>query len=342
MNTDSRTPRSVRATLKATGTGLAMLALMAAGPAGSRVDARQTPPAIEGLETVEVRPNVFVIFGAGGNIVVQVGPDGAVVVDTGTAAMADKVLAAIKALTPKPIRYIVNTSADIDHVGGNEKLAAAGVSYNGNTQFTGTAVADVLAREEVLLRMSAPTGEQSPFTSGSWPTETFTMNTKSMYANGEGIQAIHQPNAHTDGDSIVFFRRADVIVVGDIVDLRRFPVIDREKGGSIQGEIAALNRLLVLAIPAMPLTWREERTAIVPGHGRIADHAELVDYRDMITVIRDIVQSLIDKGQTLEQIKAANPTAGFRARYGSDSGPWTTDMFVEAVYRDLISASRKS
>ena len=321
---------------------LALVVLLGTGPWARSLSGQQPPSASDALDTVEIRPNIFVIFGAGGNVVVQVGPDGAVVVDTGTAAMADKLLAAIKALTPKPIRYIFNTSADIDHVGGNEKLAAAGVAYNNNTQFTGAAVADVVAREEVLLRMSAPTGEQSPFTVSSWPTDTFTMNTKSMYVNGEGVQAIHQPNAHSDGDSIVFFRRADVIVTGDILDLRRFPVIDRERGGSIQGEIAALNRLLVLAIPAMPLVWREERTVIVPGHGRVADHTELVDYRDMITIVRDIVQSAIDKGRTLEQIKAANPTAGFRARYGSDTGPWTTDMFVEAVYRDLISASRKS
>lgn len=321
---------------------LAILVLFPTVIAESRVAAQQSVPVGGGLETIQVRPNFFVIFGAGSNIAVQIGPEGAIVVDTGSAGAADQVLAAIKKLTSKPIRYIFNTSADVDHVGGNEKLAQSGVSFNNNAQFLGAPSAEVVAREEVLLRMSAPTGEQSPFATGMWPTETFTMNTKSMYANGDGIQAIHQPSAHSDGDSIIFFRRADVIVTGDVIDLRRFPVIDRDRGGSIQGEIAALNRLLVLAIPPMPLTWMEDRTVLVPGHGRVADHTELVDYRDMITIVRDIVQGAIDKGKTLEQIKAANPTAGFRARYGSDTGPWTTDMFVEAVYRDLVSASRKS
>jgi glyoxylase-like metal-dependent hydrolase (beta-lactamase superfamily II) len=161
-----------------------------------------------------------------------------------------------------------------------------------------------------------------------------------MYLNGEGIQVIHYPSAHSDGDSVVFFRRADVVVAGDILDLRRFPVIDAASGGSIQGEIDALNALLDLAIPAMPLIYKDDRTYVVPGHGRIADHAELVEYRDMVTVIRDRIKSMIDKGLTLEQVKAANPTQGYRARYGADSGPWTTDMFVEAIYRSLTAAGR--
>jgi len=328
--------------LRAAGPCLAALLVLAAGQWAPGVDAQQTSTAPGALEAIEVRPNFYVIVGAGANVAVQVGPDGAIVVDSGSAAMADQLLAAIKKLTPKPIRYIFNTSADADHVGGNEKLAAAGLSYNNNAQFVGGPSAEVVAREEVILRMSAPTGQQSPFSTGSWPTETFTMNTKSMYANGEGIQAIHQPAAHTDGDSIVFFRRADVIVTGDILDVRRFPVIDRDRGGSIQGEIAALNRLLVLAIPAMPLVWQEDRTVLVPGHGRLMDHAELTEYRDMVTIIRDVIQHMIDKGMTLQQVKAANPTEGFRARYGSDTGPWTTDMFVEAIYLDLVGAAKKS
>jgi glyoxylase-like metal-dependent hydrolase (beta-lactamase superfamily II) len=317
---------------------VAML-VVAAGP--SRLTAQQPATPAGRLETIQVRPNVYVIFGAGANITVQTGPEGAIVVDTGEAAMAEQVLAAIKAVTPKQIRYIFNTSADADHVGGNDKLAASGVSFNNNAQFVGGPSAEVVAREEVLLRMSAPSGEQSPFATALWPTETFTQNTRSMYANGEGIQAIHQPAAHTDGDSIIFLRRNDVIATGDIIDLRRFPMIDRARGGSIQGEIEALNRLLVLAIPAMPLVWQEDRTVLVPGHGRLADHAELVEYRDMVTIVRDLVQHMIDKGMALDQIKKANPTDGFRGRYGADAGPWTTDMFVEAVYRDLAARPKK-
>jgi cyclase len=276
-----------------------------------------------------------VIFGAGGNVAVHAGDDGLIVVDTGAAAMAERVLAAVKAISDKPIRYIINTSADPDHVGGNDVLAKAGVSLNPNAFNAGGENAAVLAHENVLLRMSAPTGQTSPFPVETWPTETYTARSKSMYVNSDGIQVIRQPAAHTDGDSIVFFRRADIIVTGDILDLRQFPVIDIAKGGSIQGEIDALNRLLDLAIPAMPLVYKEPRTYLVPGHGRIADHAEVVEYRDMVTVVRDVVQSMIDKGMTVEQVKAANPTEGYRKRYGADSGAWTTDMFVEAVYKGL-------
>ena len=295
----------------------------------------QNPPGQQRLESIQIRPNVHVLFGAGGNITVHTGADGAVVIDTGTTQMADNVLTAIRRLTPLPIRYIVNTSADPEHVGGNEKIGAAGVAFNNTTQFIGGPSAEVVAREEVLLRMSAPSGEQAPFATALWPTETYTQRVKSMYVNDDGIQIMHMPSAHSDGDSVVFFRRADVIAAGDIIDFRRFPVIDRVRGGSTQGEIDALNRLLVLAIPPMPLVYKEGRTLLVPGHGRVIDHAELVDYRDMVTVIRDVIQDGIRKGRSLADIKAANPTAGFRAQFGSDTGPWTTDMFIEAIYTDL-------
>jgi glyoxylase-like metal-dependent hydrolase (beta-lactamase superfamily II) len=294
----------------------------------------KAPPG--GLETIQIRPNFYVIFGDGGNIAVQVGVDGVVLVDSGTADKADQVVAIIKKLTDKPIRYIINTSAEPDHFGGNEKIAAVGNAFVNLAQFAGAPAADVLAREEVSLRLSAA---DPPLPAGDMPTETWTMQTKSMYVNGDGIQMIHAPAAHADGDIVVFFRRVDVIVAGDIFDLRRFPFIDVANGGTIQGEIDALNRLLVLAIPPVPLTYKEDRTFIVPGHGRIADHAELVDYRDMLTVIRDVIESQIKKGMTLEQIQATNPTAGYRARYGADTGPWTTKMFVEAVYKSLMSGA---
>jgi glyoxylase-like metal-dependent hydrolase (beta-lactamase superfamily II) len=156
-----------------------------------------------------------------------------------------------------------------------------------------------------------------------------------MYLNGEGIQVIHEPAAHTDGDTIVFFRRGDVIATGDIIDTTRFPVIDVEKGGTLQGEIDALNHLMDLSIPNLPIQWNPDRTLLVPGHGRVLDKIDLLEYRDMVTVIRDRIQELITQGKTLEQVKAANPTLSYRRRYGSDSGPWTTDRFVEVVYKEL-------
>jgi glyoxylase-like metal-dependent hydrolase (beta-lactamase superfamily II) len=294
----------------------------------------------QALETIQVRPNVHVIFGGGANVTVHVGADGIILIDSGAAATASQVLAAVKAISPRPVRLIINTSADPDHVGGNEALAKGGFSINPNAFNAGTRMAGVVAHENVLNRMSAPSGQQPPFPVGAWPTETYIARTKSMYLNDEGIQIIHKPAAHTDGDSIVFLRRADVIVTGDVVDLRHFPVIDRARGGSVRGELDALNDLLELAIPAMPLIYKEGRTLLVPGHGRISDHAEVVEYRDMVTVVRDRIADLIRKKKTLNEIRAANPTQGYRQRYGADSGAWTTDMFVEAVYQDLAGAER--
>ena len=318
------------------GASLVALAMMLAASQPSHAQVGQPRPGGDtAVETIQIRPTVYVIFGAGSNIVMHVGEDGVILVDSGSAAAADQVLAEVRKVTKAPIRLIINTSADADHIGGNERIAREGVNLNPNAFNSGDRAAGVLAHENVLNRVSAPTGQQAAFPIGSWPTETYISRIKSMYLNDEGIQVIHHQAAHSDGDSIVFFRRADVVVTGDIIDLRRFPVIDAAGGGSIQGELDALNALLELAIPAMPLIYKEGRTFLVPGHGRIADHAEVVEYRDMVTVIRDRIQSMIDKGMTLDQVKAANPTQGYRARYGSDTGPWTTDMFVEAVYKGL-------
>ena len=297
------------------------------------------------LEVLELRPNFYMIAGAGGNIGVQVGADGVVVVDAGSADSADAVVAAIKKITSKPIRYIINTSADPDHVGGNAIVAKAGQTlFTGNggaglaTNFLGGG-ASILSVEQVLTRMSGPTGKPSPFPIDAWPTETFNQSRKYMYLNGEGIEVFHQPSAHSDGDAIVFFRRSDVIVAGDVFDTRHFPVIDVAKGGSIQGEIAALQKLVDTAIPSVPIVSREEGTLVIPGHGRICDQLDVVDYRDMVTIIRDRIRDLMKQGLTLDQIKAASPARGYIRRYGSDTGSWTTNDFVEAVFRSLSARS---
>jgi glyoxylase-like metal-dependent hydrolase (beta-lactamase superfamily II) len=303
----------------------------------------QRAPASE-IEVVQLRPSIYVIGGAGGNIVVQIGPEGVILVDSGSTAMADEVLAAIAKLTPLPIRYIINTSMDADHVGGNEVLSKAGLSILPGAVAAGAGLGDdvlanfgyasVLAHENVLTRMSEA---EPPIPSVFWPTKTFAYRMYSMYLNGEGIQVIHQPAAHTDGDVIVFFRRGDVIATGDLIDTTRFPFIDVERGGTLQGELDALNRLMDLSIHNVPLLWYPDRTFLVPGHGHVYDKLDLLEYRDAITIVRDRVQALIDQGMTLAEVQAANPTLGYRSQYGRDSGPWTTEMFVAAVYNELAA-----
>jgi cyclase len=306
--------------------------------------AQQRPAARAGdqaaLDTVQIRDNVWAIFGAGGNVTVHVGEDGVMLVDSGSEAMAEKTIEAVRAITKAPIRMIINTSADLEHVGGNDKVGAAGVPINPDN-FTDEERATVLSHENVLQRMSVPKNRNDkPAPTGMWPTETFTSRYRSFYVNNDAVQVIRQLGAVSDGDVLVHFRRADVIATGDIVDLRHFPVIDAAKGGSIQGELEALNRLLDLTVPPMPLVLKPGRTLVVPGHGRVSDYGELVDYRDMVTTIKDIIEDMVKKGMTLEQVKAANPTAGYRKRWGSDSGPWTTDMFVEAIYNGLKQGAK--
>jgi glyoxylase-like metal-dependent hydrolase (beta-lactamase superfamily II) len=242
-------------------------------------------------------------------------------------------------VTPQPIRYVINTSADPDHVGGNEAVAKAGKTLftqggiGVNADFLGGA-ASILSVEQVLMRMSA---SASRYPIGAWPTETFNQSRKYMFLNGEGIEIFHQPAAHTDGDAIVFFRRSDVIMAGDIFDTTRFPVIDIAKGGSIQGEIVGLQKLVDTAIPSVPIVSREDGTLIIPGHGRVCDQLDVVEYRDMVTIIRDRIRDLIQQGLSWKQIQAASPARGYLRRYGSETG---ANDFVEAVYRSMSESGK--
>jgi cyclase len=337
-------------TYRRTAVWLAAAVMATLSSAGQRPAAQERPSG--GLSVVQLRTNFYLLGGAAGNIVVQIGPEGVVLVDSGSTENADRVLAEIRRLTPLPIRYIINTSMEGDHVGGNEKLARAGLSILAGNIVAGAGLsedlitngggASVLAHENVLTRMSAPTGREPAFPLAFWPTKTFAFHQYSMYLNGEGIQVIHQPAAHTDGDTIVFFRRNDVIATGDVIDTTRFPVIDVKKGGTIQGEIDALNRLMDMSIHNLPIQWYADRTLLVPGHGHVYDKLDLLEYRDAITIVRDRIQSLIAEGKSLDQVKAANPTLGYRSQYGADTGPWTTDMFVEVIYRELSAKRGKS
>ena len=321
---------------------LPIVVLLVLGAWSERASAQRTPP--PAIEVVQLRENFYVIGGAGGNILVQIGPEGVILVDSGSTARADEVLAAIAKITPLPIRYIINTSMDADHVGGNEILSKAGLSILPGAVAAGAGLGDdvlanfghasVFAHENVLTRMSEA---KPPIPSTLWPTKTFFYRLYSMYLNGEGIQIIHTPAAHTDGNVIVFFRRGDVIATGDVIDTTRFPFIDVARGGTLQGELDALNRLMDLSIHNVPLLWYPDRTFLVPGHGHVYDKLDLLEYRDAITIVRDRVQDLIDQGKTLAQVQAADPTLGYRSQYGTDSGPWTTEMFVAAVYNELVA-----
>jgi glyoxylase-like metal-dependent hydrolase (beta-lactamase superfamily II) len=325
---------------------LSITALLVLGAWTERASAQRMPPS--SVEVVQLRENFYVIGGAGGNVVVQIGPEGVILVDSGTAAMADEVLAAIRDITPLPIRYIINTSGDADHVGGNEVLSKAGLSILPGAVAAGAGLGDdvlanfgyasVLAHENVLTRMSSAEPAISP---RLWPTKTFYYRMYSMYLNGEGIQVIHQPAAHTDGDVIVFFRRGDVIATGDLIDTTRFPFIDVERGGSLQGVLDGLNRLMDMSIHNVPLLWYPDRTLLVPGHGHVYDKLDLLEYRDAITTIRDRVQDLIDQGMTLAQVQSVNPTLGYRSQYGTDTGPWTTEKFVAVIYDELVAKKEK-
>jgi cyclase len=292
------------------------------------------------LEVLEVRPNFFMIAGAGGNIAVQVGTDGVVVVDAGSVANAAAVVAAIARITPQPIRYVIDTGPDADHVGGNEVLSKAGDQFYPGTRTAASrpdalrSVASILAAEGVLRHMTVSSDPTR--TPVGLPTESFHYAKKFLYLNDEAIEVLHQPAAHSDSDVFVFFRRSDVVVAGDLLDTRRFPVIDIARGGSIDGEIAALNRLSELAVASVPIVSREAGTIVIPGHGRLYDQFDVIEYRDMITIIRDRVRQLVNDGRSLEQVKAARPAKGYEGRYGNAGGDWTTDTFVEAVYRSLV------
>jgi cyclase len=292
------------------------------------------------VNVLHVQGNVHMVVGAAGNVALQLGNDGVLLVDAGSEQMSDQLIATVrqmsKPVTSKPLRYILNTHFHADHTGGNAKLRASGTTITGgnvagNIQDASQGAA-IVAHENTMNKMSAPTGAQAPTPTAAWPTDTYFGDEKHVFFNGEAIQMFHPKSAHTDGDSIIFFRRSDVVATGDIYMTTNYPIIDLQNGGSINGVIDALNFILDLTIPA---DKQEGGTMVIPGHGRLSDEADVVEYRDMVTIIRDRIRDMIKKGMTLEQVKAAKPTRDYDPLYGSTTGFWTTDMFVEAVYKSL-------
>jgi glyoxylase-like metal-dependent hydrolase (beta-lactamase superfamily II) len=330
------------------------------------------------VHVLPVQGNVFMLVADGTNIAASIGKDGIMVVNTGAAQMSEKVLAALNEVaksfvnapapntcfgancpsvfgapgwsspyfnafiaSPRPpqgLRFVINTSAAADHVGGNDKLAAAanfkragtGGGFGGAVRDLGTS-ATIVAREEVLDRL---TNGKPSAPEAAWPNDTYFDEFYKLteYVNGEPVILYHAPKANTDGDSFVLFRHSEVIAAGDLLSSVSYPLIDIDKGGTIQGVIDGLNRILDIAVPeyrGQGGTW------IVPGRGRLSDTADVASYRNMLVIIRDRIADLKKKGMSLEQVKAAHPTLDFDARYGSTTGPWTTDLFVSAVYRTL-------
>jgi glyoxylase-like metal-dependent hydrolase (beta-lactamase superfamily II) len=268
-----------------------VLALAAGGAFSARAAAQDDG----GLDVVKVRRNFYMIAGAGGNIGVQIGSDGIVLVHAGTAAASDKVLAALKKLTDLPIRYIISADAGPEFVGGNEKLSRAGYTIFTNALGNPAAVAamtngggaSILSHDSVLRRMSS---DAAKYSNGAMPSEAFFTPRKALRMNDEGIEILYQPAAHSNADSFVLFRASDVV-----------------------------------------------GTYVIPGHGRVSEQMEVVDYRDMVVLVRDVIADLMKQGKTLDQIKAARPALPYETRYG---GKTSTNAFIEAVYKSLAAAKK--
>lgn len=276
------------------------------------------------LHVLPVQGNVSMMVGPGGNITIQAGKDGVLLVDTMFAPLAQRIAAEVKKISDKPIRYIIDTHVHADHVGGNAPLQAMGAT--GASPVAGGG-ATVIAHENVLNRMTTPvTGNQTPEPQKGLPTDEYFTPTKDFFFNGEAVVIFHEAQAHTDGDSIVFFRRSDVISAGDVFAPESYPFIDLARGGSLKGLIDALNHIIRLTVPER---LQDGGTRVIPGHGRLCNEADVVEYRDMVTIIRDRIQDMIKRGMSLEQVKGGKPTFDYDTRYGSP------DQFVANAYRSL-------
>jgi len=315
------------------------LSIIAAARAEQGSPSAGSPAQAPTVRSLHVQGNVWMINAGAVNVAVQIGDQGVLLVDTGPEGLADAILTEVRRLAgDKPIRYIVNTHSHRDHTGGNVKIASAGKSIISGNFAAQTApgaadAAKILAHEQTQIRMQAEGPDSVP--AAGWPTDTFFVAKDAFYFNGEAVELLHQPDAHTSGDVLVHFRKSDVIAAGDVYINTTFPVIDREHGGSYAGILAGLNRIIDITVPR---DKSEGGTYVIPGHGRLADEADVVDYRDMATIVRDRVRDAIGRKMSLEQVKAARLVRDYEGRFGGTQGAWTTDAFIEAAYRSLSPA----
>jgi glyoxylase-like metal-dependent hydrolase (beta-lactamase superfamily II) len=287
------------------------------------------------IQVLPVQGNVFVLATSAGNTTVQIGSEGPLVVDAQRAILSEKVIEAVRQLSPRPIRHIVLTSGGEQQAGGAAKLSKAGryVRVIDTIDPRGLDIrASIIAHLNVLNRMST-----TNVPSESWPTDTYFTPEWSIFSNGEAVQLVHIDAAHSDGDSIVFFRRSDVISTGAIFDASGYPRFDLARGGSIAGVIEGLNRVLDIAVAGEN---QEGGTVIVPGRGRLSDETDVANYRDMVTIVRDRVRAMVAKGQSLQQVQQAQPTSDYDGLF-EEASDWTREMFVEAIYRDLTRSGER-
>ena len=300
-------------------------------PPGQALDIRALP--VQGFDTTRI----YMLVGAGGNIAVQIGEQGVLLVDTGTAAASAAVMAAIRTLTDKPIRYIINTHAHPDHVGGNESIVKASGGQRtdvggGNGGPVNPDGVIVVAHQNTVDQMLSPPRGQTPYPDAAVAQSSFFTADKQLHFNGEAVEMWWHPSAHTNGDILVYFPRSDVVVAGDLLQTETYPIFDVGAGGRLQGLLNGLNQIIDIAVPQFNQVGG---TRIVPGHGRLCTESDVVELRDMATIVRDRMQYMIRKDMTLEQVKAAGPTADYDPVYGTTTGMWPTGRFIEAVYADL-------
>jgi len=283
------------------------------------------------IQTLKVRDNIYMLVGQGGNITVQTGNDGILIIDTQYAELSGRILTAIRELSDGPIRHIINTHHHGDHVGGNANLKAAGFTPVGGN--VGGDLGDagegarILAHENVLLNMA----QDSDVDPEVWPTLTYFTEKKDFWFNDEGVRVLHQPNAHTNGDSIVFFRKSDVITTGDAYITSFYPFIDMSAGGTINGFIDAANAIIDLIIPVY---GQDGGTLVIPGHGRLSDIGDVINWREMLTIVRDRIRDMKGRGMTLEEVLAARPTRDYDPRWAGER-IFSTENFVTSVYMTL-------